>query len=318
MTPEPEACNLQSVPDEQRLQPHHPRSLRYDEQLALQKLEQLRRDIQAARRRGQQASDDFEKFITGFREPGSPRPVAERTAGAPPAATPAAAAPPLVQPEPSREPVSEPSLPAAGPDFEPLPPPKLGAPPVSLPAAEALPAPTELPPPMRAAVRSPRRAITGVQLAGIAAVAAVLSIGGFLLLRPTNEPAPASSSPAAGSPAPTRATPGPPPATSASKPSDAASAPTAGQTSPAPQPRALRLELSAARPVWIRVTVDGRRSIEREVAAGFRATIDADRAVAIRAGDAGALSVGVNGARAVPLGRTGQVATRIFSAPEER
>jgi hypothetical protein len=205
------------------------------------------------------------------------------------------------------------------PDFEPLPPLKSAAPGVPPPAAaEPFPEPIDLPPPMRAANRGARHAITGVQLAALAAVAAVVSIAGFLLLRPTNEHASASSPSAATSPAPPAATSARPPATSASTPSDAVSKPAAGQTPPAPQPRALRLELSAARPVWIRVTVDGRRSIEREVPAGFRATIDADRAVAIRAGDAGALSVGVNGAGAVPLGRTGQVATRIFSAPEGR
>jgi hypothetical protein len=152
----------------------------------------------------------------------------------------------------------------------------------------------------------------------MAAVAAVISIAGFLLLRPANDPAPGDQSPAASAQAPAPATAAPPPATSASKSAGAASTPTTGQPSQAPQPRALRLELSSVRPVWIRVTVDGRRSIEREVPAGFRATIDADRAVAIRAGDAGALSVGVNGAAAVPLGRTGQVATRIFSAQEAR
>lgn len=102
----------------------------------------------------------------------------------------------------------------------------------------------------------------------------------------------------------------PGPATPAAAPS-ASSSSTLGSATAA-QPRELRLELVALRPVWIRVTVDGRRTIEREVPADFRTTIDADRAVAVRAGDAGALMVGENGGPPAPLGRTGQVVTRIF------
>jgi hypothetical protein len=187
------------------------------------------------------------------------------------------------------------------------------------PPAQALAEP--LPAVMRAR-RVQRRTVTGVQLAGIAAVAAVLAIAGFLLLRPGEESASPTNPRAASAPTESRTVPvrpaPPAPGATAAPGSGSSTPPAAAPARPAPQPRALRLVLAAVRPVWIRVTVDGRRSIEREVPAGFRTTIDADRAVAIRAGDAGALNVGVNGAAEAPLGRTGQVATRIFTAPAER
>lgn len=79
---------------------------------------------------------------------------------------------------------------------------------------------------------------------------------------------------------------------------------------------ALRVELRTTREAWIRVVVDGRRSLERLVAAGDVLTFSATTLVSVRAGDAGAVLVSVNGERAAPLGSDGQVATQSFAAPD--
>jgi hypothetical protein len=74
------------------------------------------------------------------------------------------------------------------------------------------------------------------------------------------------------------------------------------------------MELITNRTVWVRVTVDGRRAIERELAAGQRIPVRAERDVVIRAGDAGALSLTVNGRDMGTLGRDGAILTRSFTA----
>jgi len=68
------------------------------------------------------------------------------------------------------------------------------------------------------------------------------------------------------------------------------------------------------RPVWARITVDGRRAMEREFAADQRFMFGADRAIAVRAGDAGAFRLIVDGKDLGVLGRDGQVFDRVFAA----
>jgi len=85
------------------------------------------------------------------------------------------------------------------------------------------------------------------------------------------------------------------------------------QPSKAAPPRQLSLIVEARRPVWIRVTKDG-RSDSALFSAGQRTPISANREISIRAGDAGAVSVSVNGAAAQALGRDGEVLTRRYTA----
>jgi len=100
--------------------------------------------------------------------------------------------------------------------------------------------------------------------------------------------------------------------TTAAAPTPEAPAPTPA-VSPAPQ-RALNVELLTIRPVWTRVTVDDRRIVERELAGGQRLSLGADRAISIRAGDAGAIRLVVDGKDLGVLGRDGQIADRSFVA----
>jgi cytoskeleton protein RodZ len=76
---------------------------------------------------------------------------------------------------------------------------------------------------------------------------------------------------------------------------------------------ALRVELTTLRAVWLRVTVDDNKTLERQVPAGQRIPFEADRAIAVRAGDAGAVRVTVDGRDLGILGADGQVVTRAFT-----
>jgi hypothetical protein len=67
--------------------------------------------------------------------------------------------------------------------------------------------------------------------------------------------------------------------------------------------------LRALREVWVRVDVDGRRAVSRLVRAGEQFTYGAEREVAVRAGDAGALLISVNGHQSAVLGADGVVLT---------
>ena len=66
--------------------------------------------------------------------------------------------------------------------------------------------------------------------------------------------------------------------------------------------------------MWTRVTVDGRRALARLIAADERMSFGADQAIAIRAGDAGAFRLVVDGKDLGVLGRDGQIFEKSFSA----
>jgi hypothetical protein len=78
------------------------------------------------------------------------------------------------------------------------------------------------------------------------------------------------------------------------------------------KPTALSVTIEARRLAWIRATVDGRVVSARLFEAGETRQIMDARDVSIRAGDAGAVFVSVNGGKASALGRDGQVVTRRF------
>lgn len=78
------------------------------------------------------------------------------------------------------------------------------------------------------------------------------------------------------------------------------------------KPTALSVTVEARRLAWIRATVDGRVVSARLFEAGETQQITDARDVSIRAGDAGAVFVSVNGGEASALGRDGQVVTRRF------
>ena len=84
---------------------------------------------------------------------------------------------------------------------------------------------------------------------------------------------------------------------------------------PPVDPHPVRIDLTTLRRVWLRVSVDGRIAIEREVAAGEHLPFGADRSIVVRAGDAGAVTVRTGEVDQGPIGRDGQVVTRTFPEP---
>ena len=86
------------------------------------------------------------------------------------------------------------------------------------------------------------------------------------------------------------------------------------QAQPAPIPAGVNLEMTIRRRVWVRVTIDGRRAFERELAADQRIPLHADRTILIRAGDGGAVALTREGRDAGLLGRDGTIASREFTA----
>jgi hypothetical protein len=105
--------------------------------------------------------------------------------------------------------------------------------------------------------------------------------------------------------APPAAAPSPAAASTAAAPAPEAAAPVAS-------PRAVHLVLETIRPVWMRVVVDGRRAIEREVAAGEHLAFEGDGAIVVRVGDAGGVRARFNGDDRGALGRDGLPLTVSF------
>jgi hypothetical protein len=105
----------------------------------------------------------------------------------------------------------------------------------------------------------------------------------------TPVPRPAPPTPESAAPAPRPAPP-------------SASVPAAEPAAPA---RPLRVTLETTREAWLLVTVDGRRAYRGTAAAGERLAFDADRAIVVRSGDAGAVRTTLNGTDRGALGLRG-------------
>lgn len=114
---------------------------------------------------------------------------------------------------------------------------------------------------------------------------------------------PDTAAPEAPAPSPSAAASTPPPAAPVTPP----------EAAPV-EPHRLRLDLATTRNVWLRVTVDGRVALERELGPGEKLPFGADRSIVIRTGDAGAVSVTMGGVDRGPLGEDGKVLTRRFDA----
>jgi hypothetical protein len=94
-----------------------------------------------------------------------------------------------------------------------------------------------------------------------------------------------------------------------------AAVPAAGATTGGADNRPLQVVLTTVRPVWMRVTVDGEKVVERQVPSGQQLRFGAERSVAIRAGDAGGVRLAINGRDAGLMGRDGQIASRTIVPP---
>jgi cytoskeletal protein RodZ len=69
----------------------------------------------------------------------------------------------------------------------------------------------------------------------------------------------------------------------------------------------LRLAFNVSRQCWVAASVDGTRVLYRIVEPGERQTLDAQREIAIRFGDAGAVAWTINGREGASLGASGAV-----------
>ncbi len=76
--------------------------------------------------------------------------------------------------------------------------------------------------------------------------------------------------------------------------------------------------LTAMRPVWLRAEVDGREAVARMLRAREALEFRGAQDVVLRAGDAGALMMSVNGGAAAALGGDGAVVTRRVAADARR
>jgi hypothetical protein len=128
---------------------------------------------------------------------------------------------------------------------------------------------------------------------------------------------PASAAPVV-LPPPSLATDARPDATAGAAATGATTSQAAAKTATPPPAVPLVVELVTSREVWLRVTVDGRRSLERTVPAGRTLRFEAQTAVSFIAGDAGAVELTVNGEARGRLGGDGQVNRRRIDAPAPR
>jgi cytoskeletal protein RodZ len=69
------------------------------------------------------------------------------------------------------------------------------------------------------------------------------------------------------------------------------------------------VNLSATAPCWVSVVVDGEPLLERELEPGEHQIAEMRQTLVLRAGNAGALTITIDGAAARPLGKLGQVVT---------
>jgi cytoskeleton protein RodZ len=74
-------------------------------------------------------------------------------------------------------------------------------------------------------------------------------------------------------------------------------------------PTVVRVNLEAARAVWVTAVVDGDRTVYRTLQAGERVALNGTHDVTLRVGDAGAIVWQVNGRPSAPMGQSGEVRT---------
>ena len=244
------------------------------EEAAEAELDRLRRELDESRQRRRRATEAFEAFVRSFRE------TPERS-------TPA--------PRPIRTLPREPRV------GESQPGPAMNAADAADPAgAGTATAAVEVVPPVVPAALRPvaagnriRPRTVGMLIALAAAGLVLFNIGtGFRVAQapPADRTPPPEASPQQG-----------PPQVAAPAPSEAVAAP------------GLTGQLVTLRPVWVRVLVDGERTVERELPAGQKIPLRARETIAIRAGDAGAVRVTIEGQDQGSLGADGAVATRTFT-----
>jgi hypothetical protein len=282
------------------MQGENPEGAPWDEGAALAELDRLHRAIDEWRTRRKHAGAAFDEFVSGFRTPpreqalvespltNRPRPPDRAPGLASVLETPVADSPRTVTLAPVAEAArsTEPAAPSSVPS-----PVHVEFPLSSI--VSVLVKASTLP-----AERRKRRARLGLVAGGVV----VLTTAGVLLMR-SWQATPAGSH-AAAHPAsfPTARVP-------------QSAVPPAAQKSGQVDSNAPRTEITALRRVWVRVVVDGTSEVERELQAQDRVPLRPGRTNVIRAGDAGAIRLTINGKDQGKLGDDGEVLTRTLKIP---
>ncbi|HPW17105.1 MAG TPA: DUF4115 domain-containing protein [Candidatus Aminicenantes bacterium] len=261
---------------------------------------------------------DGEEVLARYREAGLLGDAGRKVQAFPKAvAVPAPPPPPafVTPPAPEPEPVPAP---------EPEPEPAAAAAPLGetapLPVAPAAPGPLFEPAPKPRLSPAARKRLLALswRLAAVAAVAAVL-----VIIWTSRRPRPPDAAPFAVAPA--ASLPGEPgptaPRTAAEARPSAPAAEAAAKPEPAPPAEAepawkgVTIEIVFHDSTWIHVRSDGAIKIDGVFPAGTTARAQADQLLLIHTGNAGGFSFLLNGERARPLGRSGQVITDIRITP---
>jgi hypothetical protein len=150
---------------------------------------------------------------------------------------------------------------------------------------------------------------SGLKYVAAAAVIGAVVVAGLLFVRSDRTHSPEPSAPPPAQSAPVAAPPIPAPSAASPAPTTTAAAP--------PPAHAVRIELTTVRPVWLRIMIDDRKTMERVVEAGQRIPLEGDHVISIRAGDGGAVRVTVGGNDG-PMGPEGQPVTRTFPPSASR
>jgi hypothetical protein len=262
-----------------------------DERTALDELERFRQGIARERARRGHTTDEFESLVRSLKAPVPPSVPARPS-------EPSRAYIPEQPPEwewprePQPVPLADPRPPSHAPVRDAAGPPSVGE---LLEAYDNAPA-------------SIGRGQVVVRLLALVIIAALMAWALW--------PAAPVPSPGAGD---DRVTSTPPPPATETAPAAPATAPGAAAEPPAATPPATQpatgTELTTSRNVWVRVIADGERVLEREVAAGSRIPITAQKTIVIRTGDAEAVRLTIAGQDQGALGRAGEVVTRTFTVP---
>jgi Domain of unknown function (DUF4115) len=267
-----------------------PQRTPFDEGAALEELERLARDIARYRAQREAFGQEFDSFLRPFKtgpEGAAPRAPAVRTRAREVAG--------VTEPSPAEPPGPPPPAPLPESTVVSSPPPAD--------RSEATDSPAAVPLELRApAARARASWATSALLGG----ALIVILAGGLIVRSLSKPAPESPPPSVAPDAPAAAS-APVPAPAAAPPPAVAAAAASSESA-----------ITTVRRVWMRVIVDGERVVEREVPAGTRVPLNAEKTIVIRTGDAGAVRLAIRGEDRGVLGGEGEVVTRSFAVPPRR
>jgi hypothetical protein len=255
------------------------------QQAVLDELERLHAQIESARRRRADANDEFDSFLRSIG--GRSGATVDATTARPPKAPPATVRAHARDADAMAWPPGKPGSTADAATTSPRPEPAAPSPPVAAPVLR--PGPEAAPP-----AAAPRRAAGRYAAAAILVLAAA-ALFAWKTLTPSQSADRPSPEPGIGTPA----RPAPEPAVAAPQP-------------PAPPPAPLA-EVTTSSRVWLRLVVDGERTLEREVEANARIPLTPRERLIVRAGDGAAVRVLIRGEDQGPLGRPGMPVTRAFT-----